>query len=418
MINRKIEETLLNMLKIFRIVAINGPRQSGKTTLQKKIAKNLDMQYYTFDQTKTYDIASANPEDFIEYISEDKNVAIDEVQMIPDIIPAIKISADELNRKGMFLLTGSSDMFKNSHIKESLAGRMVSFNLFPLSYSEINNRDINIIDKLFSNDFNKFKIDFSSISKQDFINAVVNGGYPEVYNLDSKSKSAWFDFYLKARITKDIASFENVHLDKISHLNKLLKILASQTSSLVNFANIAKNMDNINPKTVQKYIQILEALYIVKLVPAYSNNGLKRLIKTPKVHFIDTGLLSHLLNINSQNLLSGKSEYIGNLVECFVYTELIKHQSYSLIDTQIYHFRDPYQKEVDFVLESKDGDVVALEIKSGSNIKKEHFKGLVTLAKTMKDRNFKGIILYGGNDILPYSVDEFKFWIIPLKVFI
>ncbi len=416
MIERKIENTLLDMLKIFRIVAINGPRQSGKTTLQKKIAKKLNMPYYTFDQAKTYDIASANPEDFIAYISEDKNVAIDEVQMVPEVVPAIKMSADELNRKGMFLLTGSSDMFKNSRIKESLAGRMVSFNLYPLSYSEINNKNINIIDKLFSDDFYRFDMDYSCISRQDFIHAVVNGGYPEVYDLDFKSKSAWFDFYIKARITKDIASFENVHLDKIAHLHKLLKILASQVSSLVNFANIAKNMGNISPKTVQKYIQILEALYIIKLVPAYSNNGLKRLVKTPKVHFIDTGLVSHLLNINAQNLLSGKSEYVGNMVECFVYTELIKHQSYSLIDTQIYHFRDSYKQEVDFVLESKDGDIVALEIKSGSHVKKEHFKALVALAKTMKDKNFKGIVLYGGDDIMPYSVDGFKFWIIPLRI--
>ncbi|MBR0574659.1 MULTISPECIES: ATP-binding protein [Pasteurellaceae] len=418
MINRKIEETILSMLKIFRIVAINGPRQSGKTTLQKEIAKKLNMQYYTFDQAKTYDIASANPEDFIEYISEDKNVAIDEVQMIPEIVPAIKMSADELNRKGMFLLTGSSDMFKNSKIKESLAGRMVSFNLFPLSYAEINNKNINIIDKLFSDDFYKFNTDFSVIPREDLINAVVNGGYPEVYQLGSKERGFWFDFYIKARITKDIANFENVHLDKISQLDKLLKILATQTSSLVNFSNIAKNMGNIDAKTVQKYIQILEALYIIKLVPAYSNNGLKRVVKTPKVHFIDTGLVSHLLNINAKNLLEKKSEYIGNLVECFVYTELIKHQSYAQIDTQIYHFRDPYQKEVDFVLESKEGDILALEIKSGSTIKKEHFNGLIALAKTMKNRNFKGVILYGGNEILPYSIDEFRFWLIPLKIFI
>lgn len=418
MINRNIEATIINMLKLFRIVAINGPRQSGKTTLQKKIAQQLNMQYYTFDQAKTYDIANANPEDFIEYISEDKNVAIDEVQMIPQIVPAIKMTADELNRKGIFLLTGSSDMFKNAKIKESLAGRMVSFNLFPLSYAEINNKNINVIDKLLSDDFYKFNTDFSAIGKEQLINAVVSGGYPEVYHLGSKERGIWFDFYIKARITKDIASFENIHLDKISQLDKLLKILATQTSSLVNFSNIAKNMGNIDAKTVQKYIQILEALYIVKLIPAYSNNGLKRVVKTPKVHFIDTGLVSHLLNINVQNVLAQKSEYIGNLVECFVYTELIKHQSYAQTDTQIYHFRDAYQKEVDFVLESKDGDIVALEIKSGSTIKKEHFNGLIALAKTMKKKNFKGIMLYGGNDILPYSIDEFKFWLIPLKILI
>lgn len=201
MIPRKIESTIVQMLKSFRIVAINGPRQSGKTTLQKKIAKSIDMKYYTFDQSKTFNIASQNPEDFITYISKNENVAIDEIQMIPEIVPAIKMSVDEENRKGMFLLTGSSNMFKNSKIKESLAGRMVSFNLFPLSYSEINNRDYNVIDKLFSEDFNKFKLD-DNISREDLISAVINGGYPEVYELGVKEKRLGLIFILKQGLPK------------------------------------------------------------------------------------------------------------------------------------------------------------------------------------------------------------------------
>lgn len=416
MVHRKLEDTIVQMLKSFRIVAINGPRQSGKTTLQKKIAKNKDMKYYTFDQSKTFNIASSDPEDFISYISKDENIAIDEVQMIPEIVPAIKISVDEANRKGMFLLTGSSDMFKNSKIKESLAGRMVSFNLFPLSYSEINNRDYNVIDKLFSDDFNRFDLD-KNLTREDFINAVINGGYPEIYELGMKEKKAWFDFYIKARITKDIASLENVQLDTIKHLDKLLKVLAGQISSLVNYSNISKNL-GITDKTVAKYIQLLEALYIIKLTPAYSNNRLKRVAKKPKVHFIDSGLASYLLNVDVKSSMEGKNDYLGNLVESFVYSELIKHQSYADTDIEIFHYRDLTNKEVDFVLESSSGDVVALEIKSGSNIKKEHFKGLVALAKTMKNKNFKGILLYGGDDILPYKVDDFRFWIIPLKILI
>jgi predicted AAA+ superfamily ATPase len=114
----------------------------------------------------------------------------------------------------------------------------------------------------------------------------------------------------------------------------------------------------------------------------------------------------------------GSNEYLGNLVESFVYSELIKHQSYANTDIEIFHYRDLTNKEVDFVLESSSGDIVALEIKSGSNIKKEHFNGLVALAKAMKNKNFKGILLYGGDDILPYTIEDFKFWIIPLKILI
>lgn len=416
MVHRKIESTIIEMLKYFRVVAINGPRQSGKTTLQKKIAKNKDMSYFTFDDESTHDFAIENTQNFINNISKEKNVAIDEVQMIPSVIPAIKIAVDEENRKGMFLLTGSSDMFKNSKIKESLAGRMASFNLYPLSYSEINNRDINIIDKLFSDSFNSFDID-SNISEEDFINAVINGGYPEVYELPTKAKKAWFDFYIKARISKDIATIENIHLDKIADLDKLLKALASQVASLVNYSNVANSI-NLTDKTVRKYIQILEALYIVKLIPAYSNNQLKRVVKKPKVHFIDSGLVSHLLNVDVKSSMEGKNEHLGNLVETFVYSELIKHASYSDENINIYHYRDNQKQEVDFVLESTSGDIVALEIKSGSTIKTNHFKGLIALAKTMNKKSFKGIVLYGGDQILPYKVDEYQFWAIPLKILI
>ncbi len=416
MVHRKIESTIIEMLKYFRVVAINGPRQSGKTTLQKKIVKNKKMDYYTFDDSETFETVTNDTNGFIDYISKEKNVAIDEVQMIPRVIPAIKMAVDNENRKGMFLLTGSSDMFKNSKIKESLAGRMASFNLFPLSYAEINKRDINIIDKLFSDDFNNLEV-YKDTSRESFIEAVINGGYPEVYELPLKAKKAWYEFYIKSRITKDIADFENVQIEKIIHLDKLLKVLASQVGSLVNYTNIAQAI-GLTDKTVRKYIGLLEALYIVNLVPAYSNNMLKRVIKSPKVHFIDSGLASFLLNSDIKSSLIGKNEHLGNLVETFVYSELIKHQSYSDENVEIYHYRDQQSREVDFVIESSAGDIVALEIKSGSSIKKEQFKGILALAKTIKKKNFKGIVLYGGDKILPFKLEEYQFWAIPLRVLI
>jgi len=416
MVYRKIESIIIEMLQYFRVVTINGPRQSGKTTLQEKISLEKEMSYYTFDNPNTYQLAVNNTGNFINNISKDKNVSIDEVQIIPSVIPVIKMAVDKQNRKGMFLLTGSSDLFKNSKIKESLAGRMASFSLYPLSYAEINARDTNIIDKFFSDDYYQFDID-NSIGEEDFINAVINGGYPEAYQLPKRAKKAWFDFYIKSRITKDIATIENVNLEKIIHLDKLLKVLASQVASLVNYSNISKAI-GLADKTVQKYIKLLEALYIIKLIPAYSNNKLKRVVKKPKVHFIDSGLASHLLNVDVKSSMEGKNEYLGGLVETFIYSELIKHASYSDENVEIFHFRNSFNQEVDFVLESNTGDVVALEIKSGSTIKKEHFKGLVAIAKTIKNKNFKGILLYGGDQILPHKIDEHQFWAIPLKIFL
>ncbi|MDF1878440.1 ATP-binding protein [Sulfurimonas sp. SAG-AH-194-C20] len=416
MIKRKLEPIILEMLDNFRIVAINGPRQSGKTTLAKLIVKNKNIIYYTFDDEDVYNTAKLDPNGFISYISKD-NVVIDEVQMIPELIPSIKMQVDEVNKKGMFLLTGSSDMFKNSKIKESLAGRMVSFNLYPLSYSEINNRDTNIIDKLFSDDFNYFDIDFTTISNQHFTEAVINGGYPEIYTLSTKAKYAWYESYIKSRITKDIQSIGDVDINQIVSLAKLLQLLAGQISSLVNYKNIADKI-KISDKTVRKYIEILEALYIIKLVPAYANNQLKRVVKSPKVHFIDSGLASYFLNVDADGAMVKQGELYGDIVESFVYSELLKHKSTAQRRVNIYHFRDQQKKEVDFVLESTDSKIVAIEVKSGSNIKKEYFKGLVALADTIKGKDFKGIILYGGNKVIPYKIQEYQFWVIPLKIFL
>ncbi len=416
MIERKLEPIIIEMLEYFRVVAINGPRQSGKTTLQKKIAAKRGMAYYTFDKKETYEAASNDPEGLIAYISKEKRVAIDEVQMVPEIIPAIKLAVDEADRKGMFLLTGSSDLFKNARIKESLAGRMASFTLYPLSYAEIHHRDINLVDAFFSDDFNRIPFD-NTLTKEDVVRAVVQGGYPEAYTLPPKARQAWYDFYIKSRITKDIATIEHVDLEKIMHLDVLLKVLASQTASLVNYTHIA-NAIGLADKTVKKYIRLLEALYIVERVPAYANNQLKRVIKSPKVHFVDSGLASYLLGAGVESLLLGTNSSLGNLTETFVYSELAKHASCARESIQIYHYRDQQQKEVDFVLESPTGAIVALEVKSGSNLKKEHFKGLLALAKSLKNKEFKGILLYSGDAILPFRIETYRFWAIPLQVFL
>ena len=416
MIKRKLEPIILEMLDDFRIVSINGPRQSGKTTLVKHIAKIKNIKYYTFDDEDIYNTAKLDPNGFISYISKN-NVVIDEVQMIPEIIPYIKMQADEKNRKGMFLLTGSSDMFKNSKIRESLAGRMVSFNLYPFSYSEINNNDINIIDKLFGNDFDHFDVDFVTIPNEDFVKAVINGGYPEVYRLSTRAKYAWYNSYIKSRITKDIQNIGGIDIEQISSLSKLLQLLAGEISSLVNYKNIADKIQ-ISDKTVRKYINILEALYIIKLIPAYSNNQLKRVIKSPKVHFIDSGLASYLLNVDVDGAMVKQGELYGNIVESFVYSELIKHQTTANKQVNIYHYRNQQKKEVDFVIESTDSKIVAIEVKSGSNIKKEYFKGLIALSSSIKEKDFRGIILYGGNQIIPYRIENHQFWAIPLKIFI
>ena len=410
-IKRNITAIVYEFLEDFRIVAISGPRQSGKTTLSKEIAKELNMDYYTLDNDAIQTTAQNNPINFINQLSK-KPCVIDEIQMVPELVSALKISVDEQNKSGMFLLTGSADLFKMSAIKESLAGRMVSISLFPLSCFELNNCSKNMIDMLFDDKIKRFN--FKKISYEKMIEQMVMGGFPSIQGKSSRSQDAWFESYIEARIEKDLTLVKKISQENKSEINKLLKILASITSNIVKYSSLSKHL-SIKDMTVKSDIEILEALFLVKRVNPYFTNLGKREIKAPKIQFIDTGLVTHLLDIDAHTLITSNREMLGNLVENFVYSELLKHTTYATKSTKIYHYRDA-DYEVDLVLEQKNGNIVAIEVKSSSIIKPEYLRGLVRLAQNAKDKFLQGYIFYGGDEVLPLSRDGFTFWCIPFGV--
>jgi len=410
-IKRNITAIVYEFLEDFRIVAISGPRQSGKTTLSKEIAKELNMDYYTLDNDAIQTTAQNNPINFINQLSK-KPCVIDEIQMVPELVSALKISVDEQNESGMFLLTGSADLFKMSAIKESLAGRMVSISLFPLSCFELNNCSKNMIDMLFDDKIKRFN--FKKISYEKMIEQMVMGGFPSIQGKSSRSQDAWFESYIEARIEKDLTLVKKISQENKSEINKLLKILASITSNIVKYSSLSKHL-SIKDMTVKSDIEILEALFLVKRVNPYFTNLGKREIKAPKIQFIDTGLVTHLLDIDAHTLITSNRERLGNLVENFVYSELLKHTTYATKSTKIYHYRDA-DYEVDLVLEQKNGNIVAIEVKSSSIIKPEYLRGLVRLAQNAKDKFLQGYIFYGGDEVLPLSRDGFTFWCIPFGV--
>jgi len=410
-IKRNITPIIYELLDDFRIVAINGPRQSGKTTLSKEIAKDLDMDYYTFDNEATRLTAKENPIPFIRQLSKKLSV-IDEIQMVPEIISALKISVDEVNKSGMFLLTGSADLFKMSTIKESLAGRMVSVSLFPFSYFELHGCGQNIIDMLFDETIKSFK--FQKLSYERMVEYITVGGFPPVQEKSARSQESWFESYIEARIEKDLSLVKKITQANKSEISKLLRILSSMTSNLLKYSSLAKHL-NIKDMTVKSDIEILEALFLVKRVNPYFTNRGKREIKAPKIQFVDTGLVAHLVDIDVHTLIVQDREMLGNLIENFVYAELLKHSTYAKKSTKIYHYRDG-SYEVDLVLEQKNRKIVGIEVKSSATIKTEYTKGLVQLAKNAKENFLCGYIFYGGDEILPLSRDGYTFWCIPFGV--
>ena len=410
-IKRNITALIYELLADFRIVAISGPRQSGKTTLSKEIAKELNMDYYTFDNEATRITAAHNPIPFITQLSKKPSV-IDEIQLVPEVISALKISADELNESGMFLLTGSADLFKMSAIKESLAGRMVSVALFPLSYFELNGCSLNMIDMLFDGKITSF--DFKKMSYESMIEQITTGGFPSVQGKSVQSHVHWFESYIEARIEKDLSLIKKISQENKSEINKLLRILASITSNLLKYSSLSKHL-SIKDMTVKSDIEILEALFLVKRVNPYFTNRGKRELKAPKIQFIDTGLVAHLADVDAHTLITKDREMLGNLVENFVYAELLKHTTYAKKSTKIYHYRDG-DYEVDFVLEQRNSKIIAIEVKSSAIIKTEYARGLIQLAKNSKENFEAGYIFYGGNEILPLVKGGYTFWCIPFVV--
>lgn len=412
-IKRTIKPYIVELLQAFRIVIISGPRQSGKTTLAKEIANELDFKYYTMDDETVLAAAKDDPATFVKQLSK-KPAVIDEIQMATELVKSLKITVDEVNKKGMFLLTGSADVFNMSKITESLAGRMIGVNLYPLSQYEINSVDKNFIDILFSNKVKDLTVHAMDVEEQ--VKIITQGGFPEVYNKSLRVSDDWFNSYVKARIEKDLSLIKRISFENKSEIFKLLSMLAHINANLLKYHSLAQHL-SIKDMTVKSDIEILEALFLIKRVNPYFTNRGKREVKTPKIHFLDTGLASHLLGIDADGLMIKHREYLGDLVENFIYTELIKHTTYSKKITDIYHYRDG-NHEVDFVLEQKNGSIIAIEVKSSTKIDSSELRGLVKLAQNSGDLFLGGYIFYMGEHILPIAKDGYSFTILPISLLI
>lgn len=412
-IQRNIKPYILELLDSFKIVTIAGPRQSGKTTLSKEIAKELGFSYYTMDDETLLKAAKDDPITFAKQLAKSP-VVIDEIQMAIELVKALKMVVYEENRNGMFLLTGSADLFKMSAINESLSWSMVSVNLFPFSQYEIHNKNQNLIDILFNESISS--VNFESISVEDQVDIMTKGGLADVYNKSQRLSNAWFESYIRSRIEKDLSLIKRISQENKSEIFKLLSLLAHNNTNLLKCNSLSQHLE-IKDMTVKSDIEILEALYIVKRINPYFTNRGKREVKTPKIHFTDTGLASYLIGLDKETLILREREHLGNLVENFVYTEILKHTTYSTKTTKIYHYRDS-DYEVDFVLEQNNTNIIGIEVKASTKIKNSELRGLVKLAQNSGKLFKGGFIFYMGEHIVPIKKDGYNFLILPISILI
>lgn len=397
---RQLKSRMNIAMKDTPVVLINGPRQSGKTTLVKEYLPALP--YYTLDDDNSLNAAKQDPIAFISRI--DKGI-IDEVQRAPELLRAIKLSVDQNREPGRFLLTGSANLLALPQIGDSLAGRMEILTLFPLSLAEIQRRENHFLTYVQNQSW-----PLTGLEKIDCISQALIGGYPEMLSRkDSARRNAWARSYIKAIVERDIKDISSI--EKLVEMPQLLEVLAQQSGKLTNFIQIVAQL-NLDTKTAQKYVGLLETLFLVNRLRPWHGNTLSRIIKTPKVHFLDSGLLACLNRINADHIHIDRSA-LGSLLETWVYSELLKTITMAEEPWEIFHYRDKDQIEVDFVLENYERKIIGIEVKASSTVFNQDFKGLRKLASLTNVKWLSGIVLYNGEQCLSFGDN---LWAIPFSL--
>jgi len=393
-IHRNITKQLLGALATAPIVLLNGARQTGKSTLTQWISKQMNFEYITLDNYTVLDSLKRDP---LGFLSNFKNpLVVDEIQRVPDAFLAFKQIIDQDRRSGKFLLTGSANIFMLPKLADSLAGRMEILTLWPFSCDELRGFQTNFIDSLFSKSL--FKKSIQQYSFNDLLRTIIAGGYPEIQKLKSdERRNSWFNSYITTILQRDIRDFSRI--EGIQELPRLLMLLASRSGSLLNMSNVSRD-SGLVLMTLKRYVSLLEATFLVKRLPAWFTNIGKRLVKMPKIYLTDTGLLCHLLDAD-QNRLRRDPMMLGKVLENFVMQELFKQAEWSKIRPRVYFYRSAAGKEVDFILENRGGQIVAIEVKSSTGVDSKDLKGLIELREALGERFIRGIVIYTGQEIIP-----------------
>ncbi len=385
---RTVESILEIALNTFPVVLLNGARQVGKSTLALDNFQN----YITFDDGELRLYAKENPKGFLKNL--DFPICLDEIQKTPTLLEYIKIHVDSNRVNGNFLLTGSSNVLDHKDSKDTLAGRLCEIRLHPLSSKEKNNKPFeNVIKKLLKRDFKLEKKDYS----EEVYQHIIDGGYPEILELEGLSKDLWFKSYIATYIERDARDLADIR-DMDSFI-KFVNILASRSGTILNKSSLSNDI-GIKNITVDNYISIISRIYQASVLKPYFVNIGKQFIKSPKVFFNDTGVLCSLLKINSKEQLLN-STYSGQIFETYIFCELQKHLSYLEKSNQMFHYRTNDKKEIDFIIEIEN-EILAIEVKQSSSIKKDDFKHIIDL-QNKYDKKCLGIVFYNGDMVVEYS---------------
>ncbi|RLC25060.1 MAG: AAA family ATPase [Deltaproteobacteria bacterium] len=379
MIQRSIEKKLREDITKYPIVTLTGPRQSGKTTLLKNVLPGYD--YVSLEDPDERDYAFEDPRGFLSRFK--KKTILDEVQHVPDLFSYIQTIVDNRDVPGQFILSGSQNFLLLSGISQSLAGRTSILHLLPFTKRELANKKVLTIKNLYSDSIQR--------SSKDLFQMMFTGFYPRIHDKKLPPQE-WLADYFQTYIQRDVRQIINV--TDIGLFGRFVRLCAGRIGQLLNLSSLAADC-GISHKTAQRWISLLESSFVIYKILPHHKNYSKRMIKSPKLYFYDSGLVCYLLRIKSPDNLR-ISPYRGHIFESFCISEFIKSAYHQKITPDIFFWRDSSGHEIDMIIEQGE-KLIPCEIKSGETFTKSFVKGLKYWLKLSGTSNKDGFLLYGGS---------------------
>ena len=402
MIDRWKLSDVVESLRYRRIVHITGARQSGKTTLAAA-APIASVRRYTMDNDTIRETAGDNPIEFTAR-KQGETLVIDEIQKVPELLNAIKIHVDESPDRGQYLLTGSSSLDFMRKSADSLAGRMHTVRLRTLTLGEVNGNPPSFIDDAFRREF---RTPAAKMGKRDIIHRAFAGGFPETIDFPENVRRDWYEDYVNTLIARDVRNVAQIR--KLDLLKDILKWIMARSSKLWTAEELCSTMQ-ISKETATNYVSALKALYVIDRVPAWNKTDYDRAGKMPKFFAADAGLVANCLGWNEEETFLD-SDLSGKLIESWVYHEISAIAECSKGRYAISHYRDKDKREIDFIVSDGRENALGIEVKSGGRVGKDDFKHLKWFAANLAKSSFTGIVLYSGDDVLPFGEG---FYAVPL----
>jgi predicted AAA+ superfamily ATPase len=377
-----------------RVVLVNGARQCGKSTLVVQIGTERGAEWRSLDRAATRQAAAYDP---TEFVADADPMVIDEVQRVPELLLAIKEAVDTDPRPGRFLLTGSARLLGLRGLPDALPGRMETIELWPLSQGEIEGKPDGFVDAIFT--LGPELRHTSTETRPGYIERVVRGGFPEAIARTARRRERFFDSYVADLVNRDVVQLSEI--ERGPEMRALTRLVAARSGQLLVPGALGNDLGLPQP-TVKRYLGLLEEVFLIKRIPAWSRNLNSRAVATPKVAMVDSGIAANLLGMDAGSLRRPAGP-LGSLLEGFVAMELARQLSWSRQRAELYHYRTRDRVEVDIVLENRQGQVVAIDVKAASTVKAEDFRGIRHLSDRLGDVLQAGIVLYTGHQTLPFG---------------